>query len=65
MTEYGTPTYYQEIFGDVVCCIGDEDCNVDNVVIGFVQALDEQEAYHRAAIDRIHSFRNKLAFKLQ
>ena len=61
---YNSIQYYQEMFGDVICCIGDEDCKVENVVTGFLSALDEQEAYHSQAIDRIRTFRTILSTQL-
>ena len=59
--EYGTVEFYKNLFADIVGDIGDDGPDPSqNVVEGFIEALDEWQAYHQGAANRYQELLNKL-----
>ena len=59
---YGTPEFYANLFSDIVGDIGD-DAPVDptdNIIEGFIMAIDSWLEYHQGAAARYQAFRDKL-----
>jgi hypothetical protein len=60
--EYGTPQFYADLFSDILGDIGDDSPvdPTDNIIAGFIMAVDSWQEYHSKAAAKYQALKDKL-----